>query len=281
MASPLHGGLLSQVASASVSADALQAQCSAARAQRLAAPGGTDKLLPACENVISFELRASCTLPEVEGRYSPAWRRVESWLRLRQNLIVSAEEKWGVDRRAIAGAIAWEALQNVRDSHFWSRATGPGKFHYKLQVWESGPLLAREVEEAGYLSVKTDAARKAVLSTDSGAIEYIAAAMRALADIVAARGYPPRDTYWNPVNLTNWYQGETLSKLKARYEKRRYPDPLVPGNSMALWVQANIGFIEDAVGVLPPECRGPLPVIKGVKLPVPPKDQKEKEAPRR
>lgn len=262
-----------------MNSDALQAQCSGARAQRLTAPSGTAKMLPACENVISFELQSACTLPEVEGRYSPAWRRVESWLRLRQNLIIGAEEKWSVDRRAIAGAIAWEALQNVCGSHFWSRATGPGKFHYKLQLWESGPLLAREVEEAGYLSLRSESDRKAVLSTDAGAIEYIAAAMRALADIVAARRYPPQDTYWNPVNLANWYQGETLTKLKARYEKRSYPDSLVPGNTMALWLQANLGFIEDAVGVLPAECRGPVKPIKGVKAPAPAKEQKE--SPRR
>ena len=38
--------------------------------------------------------------------------RVLAWLRKYSLQIAAAEQRWRVDRRAIAGAIAWEALEN-------------------------------------------------------------------------------------------------------------------------------------------------------------------------
>jgi len=56
----------------------------------------------------------------------------------------------GIDRRAIAGVIAWEALKNLRT--FSPRSVGPGKVH----LWEvKGNVVAEVVEDLGYLPLRT------------------------------------------------------------------------------------------------------------------------------
>ena len=81
--------------------------------------------------------------------------------------IEAGESQFMVDRRAIAGAIAWEALMNVRRS---MRAYGPGKVH--AWTW-SGKTVAEEVEDKGDLPKKTNSEREELLATSAGSITSI------------------------------------------------------------------------------------------------------------
>ncbi|NOZ70116.1 MAG: DUF4157 domain-containing protein [Deferribacteres bacterium] len=178
--------------------------------------------------------------------------RVYLWLKTYKNEIIDAETKFRVDRRAIAGAIAWEALENVTPLSL--RAVGLGKVHY----WDwYGPFfgpkktVAEQVEESGYLPHLTEKKRKEILKTPSGSIEYIGAIMSAFAD----EAEKPHDSGWKGENirlrpeiLTNAYQSEDIDSWAEHLDSKKPGDELKPGTPMALWVQANIVFLEKAVG---------------------------------
>ena len=80
---------------------------------------------------VSFEIGAS--FDEVETSLTgldAAELQVLGWLRENKQNIVDAEGTFRIDRRAIAGAIAWEMLENVRPLTSWHLSTvGPGKVH--------------------------------------------------------------------------------------------------------------------------------------------------------
>lgn len=172
--------------------------------------------------------------------------RVQEWLREHAPLITAAEAKFRVDRRAIAGAIAWEALRNVRS---WSlRAVGPGKVHYDELIKKSA---AQEVEEAGYLPNRQPNRRAEVLATPAGAVVYIGAIMAAFADEAEkphSGGWQGEDIRLRPEILTNAYQAETPSSWREHLEQKKPGQALQPGNEMALWVTAHLKFLEGAVG---------------------------------
>ncbi|HUD49010.1 MAG TPA: DUF4157 domain-containing protein [Candidatus Baltobacteraceae bacterium] len=182
--------------------------------------------------------------------------RVERWLRIHQTEIEAAETRFGVDRRAIAGAIAWEAIENVRSA--WTPSSmGPGKVHvYKdLNKIYKHPYddffdedtAAKQTEDAGYLPKQSLANRKAILSTSQGAINYIAAIMKAGADIAyMERGF---EIYQDPLVLTWFYNTKDLNGWRALI-KAKPPgsafdtDP----NPMSSWVKENLALLESAVG---------------------------------
>ena len=75
---------------------------------------------------ISDELSDAWDLPRPKGNYggmSEAELQVMSWLQTNLQDIIAAEQRWRIDRRAIAGAIAWEALMNAKPDApgRWSR----------------------------------------------------------------------------------------------------------------------------------------------------------------
>jgi hypothetical protein len=215
-------------------------------------------------------------------------------LRSQQSTIVAAEQKFRVDRLAIAGAIAWEMLKNAPD---WKRralrtvapvprSVGWGKVHlYNFSgtgavvgSLAAGPLgglagafnfdtIAKETEEAGYLPELSFAYRRKVLSTPEGAITYVAAIMAAIADLAAEYGFD--DIRSEPSILTNVYQGDTLSSWEEKLKKKPAGAPFLPGNDMALWVIQNIPFLEDAVGApdLPESAAAPCPPSNPAKQP--------------
>lgn len=243
--------------------------CQEAWTVRLPIPEGDDARPWFCS--ISFELEEACQLPEGPGNYPGEWRRVLTWLRKHQDVIVQAERKWSVDRRAIAGAIAWEALENGGAVKNWLRAKA--NIHRfgiaKVHPYENGrDSIAQEVEKAGYLIVRDTPEREKQLSSIEGAVDYIAAIMRASADVVSTMGgYPPSDTYWNPSILATWYQSKYLSTLKTIYSARKYPTPLSPGDvPMGKWVRDNLPYLKDAVGMLPDGCRPDIQPIPGTHL---------------
>jgi hypothetical protein len=172
--------------------------------------------------------------------------RVFAWLRLYTPQIAAAEKQFNVDRRAIAGAIAWEALENISTHHLFSRWSGPGKIHYKRGFWEKNkPTVAQETEDAGYLAKqKSDDERGKYLEDPTHSIFYIAAIMRGGADAAEENGYIVSN---RPDILTDFYQAHNLGPWRAHLAAKR-GTPLVAGNDMAHWVSAHLGFLEDAVG---------------------------------
>ena len=173
---------------------------------------------------------------------------VFAWLRLYTPQIAAAEKQFNVDRRAIAGAIAWEALQNISTHNPFSRWSGPGKIHYKRGFWEKNrnkPTVAQETEDAGYLpKQKSDDARGKYFEDPTHSIFYIAAIMRGGADAAEENGYIMSN---RPDILADFYQAHNLGPWKAHLAAKR-GTPLVAGNEMAHWVNTHLGFLEDAVG---------------------------------
>jgi hypothetical protein len=233
-------------------------------------PGPTQVrwLVHGCD--LSVELDYACyfdtdKMPTKLGALSESEKAVLAWLRLFQGRIIEAEDHWCVDRRAIAGAIAWEALFN---KHWFqvrglNRFAGIGKVHYFDN--QNRQTTAEQTEKAGYLGeprVRGYGERYRLLQRSGEAIKYIAAIMRADADVVRwYGGYPDDLTYWNPMALTTWFQSKTMEDLKKIYTKEKYPGhALVPGESkMGVWVSTHLDFLDDAVGTLP-LCARPNPV---------------------
>jgi cell wall-associated NlpC family hydrolase len=220
---------------------------------------------------VSFELQDApfvCTitsLPEI----SLDEMRVLAWLRDQKFQIIAAEAQFQVDRRAIAGAIAWEALKNV---HSWSaRAGGPGKLH----EWRWNPHIAatlmgsllsttdegtwvKAVEDEKLLPKQRYSDRKKLLQSASGAIQYVAATMDLIALLYERAGSPgtclPSIRINAPI-LLNEYQGSDPGKWAARVKTIKKGEILKPGNPMAIWYLSphNQQLLQDAVG--PSEVR--------------------------
>jgi hypothetical protein len=201
---------------------------------------------------VSDEIGASYLPVRSNSCIDGAEMQVLAALRSQKTSIVEAEQKFRIDRRAIAGAIAWEMLENAPD---WKRrfiisitgirrSAGWGKVH--LFNYSISPTVAEEIEAAGYLPKVSSAQRKTILSTPEGAITYVAAIMAAIADLAARNGF--EDIRSNPSILTNEYQADTLKKWEEKLRKKAPDTPFVAGNAMALWVRKRLSFLEDAVG---------------------------------
>src|SRR6478735_3154743 len=138
--------------------------------------------------------------------------RVLAWLRRYRAQIEVAEQRYNVDRRAIAGAIAWEALRNPHRSFFlWP---GAGKVHaigyyggtHLPAIIGGPPSSAESAEKLGYLPRQTLIERVRVLRSPAGSILYIAAIMRMGADLAENRGFIISD---KPDLLAEFYQAWT------------------------------------------------------------------------
>lgn len=209
------------------------------------------------ENAVSFELEGAEDLPDVPTKFTKLSRseaHVLAWLQKHKADIASAAAKFKIDRRAIAGAIAWEAIVQVKSSS--RRAVGPGKAH----IWEFwGTSAIDEVEEKGYMPEADDDRQRELMKTSSGSTQYIGAIMGATADISARYGLDIRN---DPGVLTTIYQGwrpsewEDHMKDKAtRHPKGMlWPRPVV-ANPMGIWVDEHLPYLEEAVGFTPAEQR--------------------------
>jgi len=187
---------------------------------------------------ISFELEDTAT------KGTTPREKVKNWLIDNLGLIETAERNWGVDRRAIAGAIAWEALENAL--YLSVRAVGPGKVHYKENKFSEGNPVSKQVEDRGYLPKQTMDARAKLLATTPGAIDYIGAIMKAFADTAATAGY---NIKCEPAILCTFYNGFDLPKAEALFKTKKYPTPLSPSpDKMGHWVDTNVSYLEDCVG---------------------------------
>ena len=178
--------------------------------------------------------------------------RVFKWLQARAVEIGWLESLFGVDRRAIAGAIAWEALCNPRwffPTGIFGRFVGAGKPHVRElmkappAVIYSGETVPDEVEEAGLLPRRSVPEREIALARDS--IPYIAAGMRLAVDIARAYGV---DISRDPAMLTWFWVSSNASKFIAHLssKKDRTFDPTQ--EEMPRWVMENLSWLEAAVG---------------------------------
>lgn len=210
------------------------------------------------EDAVSFELKGAEDLPDVATKFTKLPRteaHVLAWLEKYKAEIASAATKFKVDRRAIAGAIAWEAIVQVKSSSW--RAVGPGKAH----SWEfSGEAAVDEVEEMGYLPDSgSDDQQQELLKTPAGSTAYIGAIMAACADISARHGLDIRN---DPGVLTTIYQGWSPSKWEKHMEIKAkdhpkgapWPRPVV-ANPMGIWVDEHLPYLEEAVGFTPMEAQ--------------------------
>ena len=197
---------------------------------------------PGC---ISWELIDAWDYPAPSGPppgLTDGERQVMSWLQKHQPEILRQESKRRIDRRAIAAAIAWEALENQR-SRIPTRPRGPGKVHFDAAVVE-------DVESRGYVDKRRNAnQRERDLTRPRIAIDYIGAVMQAYADVTAKAQFP--DVRCNIAFLTHVYQGpggdggldDWEQRLRAKQDKT-----LKLGNRMAGWAASHIPYLTAAVG---------------------------------
>jgi hypothetical protein len=224
---------------------------------------------------ISFELADAPNAAEVStspAGLTPDYQRVFGWLRLHKSEIISSETTFKIDRRAIAGAIAWEALENVRNS--WTPSSvGPGKIHIKTHRIAGENTVAKQTEEAGYLPKQSSDDRKKLLAQPAGAIQYIAAIMKAGADI--AWDEKTIEISQNPPILTYFYQSKDLPAWRALIKTKQPGSILSPGDfskNMGRWVQIHLPFLEEAVGkpaftpMHSPNTTSPSPVTAPTQL---------------
>ena len=182
--------------------------------------------------------------------------RVLAWLRDNKDIILAAESAFRVDRRAIAATIAWEAMENIMRGS--PHSAGPGKMHTYSNDWVAvapflpkGDALPQQVEDAGLVpKPKSDEDREAIFRMPKGAVTYIAAAMRGAADSAAQYGY---DISHDLVALTSFYQGHDLPSWKKHMEHKRSKGEktFVAADTMALWTQSHIGYLESVLGQPP------------------------------
>ena len=210
------------------------------------------------EDAVSFELTGAESLPDVATKFTKLPRteaHVLAWLQKHQAEIASAAKKFNIDRRAIAGAIAWEAIVQVKSSSV--RAVGPGKAH----SWEfRGMAAVDEVEKLGYMPRSgSEERQRELLETPAGAAEYIGAIMAACADISARHGLDIRN---DPGVLTTIYQGwrpsdweEHMDDKAASHPKGTpWPRPTV-ANPMGIWVDQHLPYLAEAVGFTAAEAK--------------------------
>ncbi len=192
-------------------------------------------------NYPSFELQGP------DPKTSSPEAAVKYWLQLHAAEIAASEKQWNVDRRAIAGAIAWEALQNPH-SVSW-RASGPGKPH--AFGW-SGPPQWTEVVEILHperFQRFTDSYRLERLKNPAVAIDYIGAIMDTIAQMAEHYRWQIRN---NPALLTYAYQARNVRSWQYTLLTKATSDIFVlprGGESrMGAWVDQNLLYLEGAVG---------------------------------
>jgi hypothetical protein len=185
--------------------------------------------------------------------------RVERWLQRHLSVITGAEITFGVDRRGIAGAIAWEALQNVYPKFTFGpgdplvRWAGPGKVHFRTRAGGEEHLAAKQVEDQGMLPARTVDQRGKVLMKPTVAIMYIASIMKMLADVAFKSGY---NVYCDPGVLATLYNQFDLEKARDHFTNKKAPDLLQTNDTMGSWVDERIGLLEGIVGKPAPQvCR--------------------------
>ncbi|MEU2723263.1 hypothetical protein [Streptomyces smyrnaeus] len=235
---------------------------------------------------LSIELWDANLLPRAGRKrsdgtpFSPEEDAVLSWMAAHRESIIAEARKWNISPQAIAAAIAWEAMENVKGipanqiagsgigSIVKKASFGPGKVHV-------GAPLVNQVEERGYLPRRTVQERESLLTTDEGSIQYIAGIMGAFSKVTEDSGKGHYNIRYDVPMLTQLYQGRDLAQWEAdldeRARERRLGEKLVPGNSMPQWAMRNQEFLNAAVPLRPWKTQPtpPEPIPPAVPQPSP------------
>jgi len=175
--------------------------------------------------------------------------RVYKWLRRHRREILEAENRFKSDRRAIAGVIAYEALEDVSTSRLWMlNSSGPGKVHYRGMPFYERKSVAEEVERSGLLPRQSLRRRKEILQSTLGASLYIAAIMETY-DAIASR--QRIDIQCRPDILTTLYTAWNFSSLERMFNQRR--PHVLANNAAGRWVAMHLPLLRNSVG-MPPFC---------------------------
>lgn len=174
--------------------------------------------------------------------------RVFKWLQARAKEIGWLESFFGVDRRAIAGVVAWEALLNPRGilASTFGRFEGAGKAHTRqdrVGLPGSGEFVPEEVEQAGLLPRRSARERADILEKD--ALPYVAAGMRMFADIGRAYGV---DISGDPGMLAWVWVSKDATTFITYLSKKIDKTFDVTAEEMPRWVMENLLWLESAVG---------------------------------
>jgi hypothetical protein len=209
-----------------------------------------------------------------QGRLSQEELGVVVWLNAHRDEIAAEEALFHVPRQAIAGVIAWEALENVVP--FSPRSVGPGKVHIcnmsradclaalillcspncpqDLTAIDNTETVAEEVESMGLLPRRSLQQRIDLLKTSAGSIRYIAAILRAGADAAKDAGW---DIDNDPAMLATFYRGYTVRRWRnlLRTVDRTGPRLIFRDRDggeridpMGAWIVRNSVLLADGVG---------------------------------
>lgn len=179
--------------------------------------------------------------------------RVLAWLRDNKTIILDAEKSFGVDRRAIAAVIAWEAMKNIMRGGL--RGVGPGKMHVYSSKWAGvlpflpkGHALPQQVEAAGLVpKPNSDEDRERLMTSVAGSVTYIAAAMKGARDIAKKYGY---EISHEVTALTSFYQGHDLPSWEEHMKKKKESGAksFVAADPIAVWAQGHMAYLESILG---------------------------------
>ncbi|MBO8183977.1 hypothetical protein [Streptomyces spirodelae] len=210
---------------------------------------------------LSIELWDANLLPRA-GRlrpdgtpFSPKEDAVLSWIAAHRESIIAEARKWNISPQAIAAAIAWEAMENVKGiptgmlagtgvgTEVKNASFGPGKVHVDFP-------LVNQIENRGYLPRRAVWEREKILKSDEGSIRYIAAIMGAYSKVTDDKAKGHYNIRYDVPMLTQLYQGSDLEQWEAALARRRASNDwgkLDPQNPMALWSQRNQAFLDAAL----------------------------------
>lgn len=169
---------------------------------------------------------------------------VFAWISRYRPLILAESARRRVDPRAIAGVIAYEAIENPLPAQLAGvvRFSGPGKVHYKqFHTFEGNPV-ARQVERLGYLPRLTILERQAALRKPEGAIRYIAAIMDAFADVATKNDQAIRCRPDLLVTFFNGWDIDEATQFLSSHRGRRLRPSVV-----GLWVNSNAAPLTGAL----------------------------------
>lgn len=225
---------------------------------------------PSDPALLSYELYDANYLPRTErlrpdGKpFSAEENAVLSWISAHRATIVEEARKWNISPQAIVAAISWEAMKNVQLArHPVPAGSGLGHLNKRLARWATGPgkvhtdfPLVKQVEARGYLPRRSLAEREALLSTDEGAIKYIAAIMGAFADSTDRDGR--FHIRYDVPKLTHLYQGTDLKQWEDHLRHKPPGEPFRTGNDMSEWAARNRVFLDESLPLRPWE-KDPVP----------------------
>jgi hypothetical protein len=185
----------------------------------------------------SFELDADRPPPKLDSREAVAF-----WLRMHSVEIENAERRWHVSRVAIAGAIAWEALNNPQAASW--KAVGPGKMH--LVAVKGDVSWPDFIESTGRMPRLSRKQQEEKIRESSVAIDYIGALMDIASEDAAKGGWNIRG---DAAILGQIYHAFAPLQWKKHIASKPAGSPweVVPG-TMGVWIPANRSFLEKAVG---------------------------------